>query len=114
MHTLIDLAFAYRSLGLDEEAYQVNLRSQLLSEDGTSTRHRLWLAVEEAIRGEAGVAETWLSKVPAQPRDPEDRFVLDLTRLVLTAGDGRAFDEAGGGAWLAQGAERRAGRVPDV
>ena len=93
---LIDLAFANRSLGLDEEAHQVNLRSQSLSDDGASVRHRLWLAVEEAIRGEVGVAETWLSKVPTQLSDPEDRFVFGLTRLVITAGDERAFDEAGG------------------
>jgi len=93
---LIALALGYRSLGQSEEAFQVNLRAQLLSEDGAMTRHRLWLAVEEAIRGEAGVAETWLSKVPAHLDEAEDRFVAKLTRVVLTAGDERALAEAGG------------------
>ena len=98
---LLDLAFSYRSLGQFEDAFQVNLRSQLLSEDGAIVRHRLWLAVEEAIRGEAGVAETWLSKVPANLEDEQDRFVAKLARVVLTAGDEEALAEVGGDRGLA-------------
>ena len=93
---LIELAFGYRSLGQFEEAFQINLRVQMLSEDGSIALHRLWLAVEEAIRGEAGVAETWLSKVPEDLSEPQDRFVAQLTRVVLTAGDEQALAEVGG------------------
>ena len=93
---LIDLSLGHRSLGQSEEAYQVNLRSQMLSEDSASVQHRLWLAIEEAIRGEAGVAETWLSKVPPHLEEAPDRFVAKLTRVVLTASEPRAVAEVGG------------------
>jgi tetratricopeptide (TPR) repeat protein len=93
---LVDLAFCHRSLGQTEEAFQINLRAQVPSEDGASARHRLWLAVEEAIRGEAGVAETWLSMLPVHLSEAQDRFVAKLTRVVLTAGDERALGEVGG------------------
>ncbi len=95
---LFNLAFGHQSLGQFEQAYQIHLRAQTLPPDGTSPRHALWLAVEEAIRGEAGVAENWLSQAQGHLDEAQDSFLAKLARVVLTAADERAREEAGGDA----------------
>jgi tetratricopeptide (TPR) repeat protein len=97
---LFHLALGHRSVGQFEEAYQIHLRAKMLPADASSPQHALWLAVEEALRGEPRVAQTWLNQASKHPGEAPDRFLAKLARALLTATDPTTRAEAGGDAGM--------------
>jgi hypothetical protein len=82
---LLPLADGYQALGRSEEARQASLHAVTLDADPSRNAHLLWLAVEEAIGGETGTAESRLAEVPESAGERRNRFLFKLARAVIAA-----------------------------
>lgn len=80
---LINLNLGLRALGRDAVAAAVNRHALTLPADHTTPYHRLWLALDDVVAGQADAATTWLDGVDPARADATHAFLHELVQVVL-------------------------------
>lgn len=97
---LMHLVLALRRLGRDAEAEQVSRRALGLPPDGSVIEHRVWLAVDAALKGDADEARRRLREVAPARLEGYYCLLRALARAVVDVADAepaakrRALQEA--------------------
>jgi hypothetical protein len=82
---LLNLAAALRDAGHDEEAARWSRAALERPEDDTTARHRVWLALDAARRGDVHAARAELQPVAEEQLTTYYQFVCHLVRALLLA-----------------------------
>jgi hypothetical protein len=75
---LLNLVIALRATGADQQARQLGRRALELPADKTSPFHRIWMALDEALAGDAAAAQELLIESDPSAQDPTHRFLCTL------------------------------------
>jgi tetratricopeptide (TPR) repeat protein len=93
---LLNLVCSLRALGRDAEAVRAGRAAVAMPEEGTTARHRLWLAFDEALRGDARKAASEARRNDDPAHHAYYRFLAKLVCALEAASDfGAAAAELG-------------------
>jgi tetratricopeptide (TPR) repeat protein len=104
---LFNLSLALRDLRQNEDATLVNRQALALPADGTTPRHCVWVALEEALSGQSQEAAARLDGLDGAGLKSLERYVFQLTKILVDFQGGRA-DAQSPGAALAEASARSA------
>jgi hypothetical protein len=79
---LINLAVALRALKRDAEAHEVSAHALRQPADHSANGHRVWLAYDAILEGDAATAEGYLNRM-AGALDKDDRFLASAVGAVM-------------------------------
>lgn len=80
---LLNLSSALRDLGRDEEAHAASAHALTLKPDHSTDQHRIWLALDAALKGDHAEAGKLLAPIDESEANGYYQFVIFTTRAIL-------------------------------